>query len=90
MTPTEKYLPLSIRLTVTRQKKLALWANILRAELLVERLGEKQERGRQFEEIVNLDEEEYHRMETYKKDYKKLEAKLTQVVEKIKVTNVEK
>lgn len=70
------------------QNTLALWAKILRAEQLVERLGEKQERGRQFDEMVNIDEKELLKMEVYKKDYKKLENKLNHAIEKIHTIKV--
>ena len=63
--------------------KVKAWSNIIKAEQLIERLGEKHERGELFEQAAIFDEKELQKMETYKQDYKKLEATLTHVLREI-------
>lgn len=65
------------------KNKLILWGNVMKAEQLMERLDEKQELGKQFEEMGIVDEKELQKVETYKKDYKKLESKLNKAIEKM-------
>lgn len=72
------------------RNKLVLGSKILKAEQLLERLGEKQNKVQLFDEIDNLDEQQFIKMETYKKEYKELEAKLNKAIQKLQQPKHEK
>lgn len=65
--------------------KFILWTDIVRAERLVERLGDKQEAGQRFEDDAAIfDKKKLREMEIYQKRYKQIEAKLGKALKKMK------